>query len=63
MNTDAPEVEIVTTTRISCEGQGGALGHPLVWYHIDEDKGWVECGYCDKRFILAGSAADQSDTD
>ncbi|MCY4445086.1 MAG: zinc-finger domain-containing protein [Rhodobacteraceae bacterium] len=56
-----PEVEVVTTTRVSCQGQGGALGHPIVWYQIPEDKGWVDCGYCDKRFILAGSKADQSE--
>jgi len=56
-----PEVEVVTTTRVSCQGQGGALGHPIVWYQIPEDKGWVDCGYCDKRFILAGSKAEQSE--
>lgn len=46
----APETEYVTTLRVSCDG-GGALGHPRVWYIIPEDVGWVECGYCDKRFI------------
>jgi uncharacterized Zn-finger protein len=27
------------------------LGHPRVWLTIPEDRGWVECGYCDKRYI------------
>ncbi|CAN0593449.1 unnamed protein product [Ectocarpus sp. 12 AP-2014] len=45
-----PEVEIVTQTRIACDGGEG--GHPRVWLSIDEDTGWVECGYCDKRFVL-----------
>ncbi len=55
---DPPEIEIVHTNRVSCEG-GGVLGHPRVWYSIAEDRGWVECGYCDKKFILAGGPADQ----
>lgn len=49
---DPPEVEMVTTTRISCDGGGGALGHPRVWLSIDPRIGFVECGYCDKRFVL-----------
>ncbi len=47
-----PEVETVTQLRIACDGGEGALGHPRVWLSIDEDTGWVECGYCDKRFVL-----------
>lgn len=49
---EPPEVEHVTQTRIACDGGEGALGHPRVWLSIDEDTGWVECGYCDKRFVL-----------
>ena len=59
---DAPETLIVKTRRISCDGAsdipgGAALGHPRVWLEIDE-KGFVECGYCDRRFILSGGPAD-----
>ena len=46
MAEEAPEIETVRTTRVSCDG--GALGHPKVWYEIPQDVGWVECGYCDK---------------
>ena len=35
-----------------------ALGHPRVYMQIDE-KGFVDCGYCDKRFILKGGPADK----
>ncbi len=52
----APEVETVTSARVACDGGGGALGHPRVWLQIPEDTGWVECGYCDKRFVLAEGA-------
>lgn len=57
--TAAPEPEIIMTTdhRVSCDGGGGALGHPKVWLETGVD-GVVECGYCDRRFILTGSAAD-----
>lgn len=54
----SPETETVSATRISCEGQGGALGHPRVWLSIDPKVGYVVCGYCDKRYILAGGPAD-----
>lgn len=51
MTQDAPETEIVSTWRVSCDGGGGALGHPRVWLSIPPGRGWVECGYCDKKFI------------
>ncbi len=52
---NAPETAVVHQRRISCDGGGGALGHPLVWLSIGPD-GTVECPYCDKRFILADGA-------
>lgn len=51
-----PETETVTSHRIACDGGEGALGHPRVWLSIDDKLGWVECGYCDKRFVLADDA-------
>ena len=36
--------------RVSCDGGGGALGHPLVWYSLDE--GEAICGYCGRKFVL-----------
>ena len=58
MSLSAPETEIVTAKRIACDGGEGALGHPRVWLTIPADIGWVECGYCDKKFIHQ----DHSDT-
>jgi NADH dehydrogenase (ubiquinone) Fe-S protein 6 len=58
---DPPEIFRVNTPRVSCDGSGdvpAALGHPRVWLEIDE-KGYVECGYCDRRFVLTGSVADR----
>ena len=54
MTIDAPETEIVDKMRVACDGGEGALGHPRVWLMIDPDKGFVECGYCDKKFVLKG---------
>ncbi|MFT5869640.1 MAG: putative Zn-finger protein [Paracoccaceae bacterium] len=51
MTIDAPETEVVSVMRVACDGSEGALGHPRVWLQIDPDTGWVECGYCDKRFV------------
>ena len=36
-----------------------ALGHPRVFLRIEPDVGFVECGYCDRRFVLEGGSADQ----
>ncbi|MCC5985389.1 MAG: zinc-finger domain-containing protein [Rhodobacteraceae bacterium] len=48
---DAPETQVVNAYRVCCDGGEGALGHPRVWLSIPLDTGWVDCGYCDKRFI------------
>jgi uncharacterized Zn-finger protein len=58
---DAPETIIVDTTRISCDGGGGALGHPKVWYSLRD--GLAECGYCDRRFVLRAVHPLGSDPD
>jgi uncharacterized Zn-finger protein len=56
-----PEIVHTTTRRVACDGAtdipgGAALGHPRVYLEIDE-KGWVDCGYCDRRFVLDEGAA------
>ena len=55
-----PEIAYVTGPRVCCDGAPDtalALGHPRVWLQIDET-GFVDCGYCDKRFILKDGPAD-----
>ncbi|MER2507818.1 zinc-finger domain-containing protein [Amaricoccus sp.] len=51
-----PEVIEVTKSKIACDGGGGAAGHPRVWVEIDPAKGYVECGYCDRKFVLKPGA-------
>lgn len=49
----APVTEMVTSWRVSCAGdEAFGLGHPLVWLAISPDVGFVDCGYCDKRFVF-----------
>jgi uncharacterized Zn-finger protein len=48
----APEVITVRSKRVACDGVGGALGHPRVWLEMGEAD-FVECSYCDRRFVLA----------
>ena len=58
-----PEIIRVAKSRVSCDGSGdipAALGHPRVFLEIDEH-GYVDCGYCDKRFVLKGGPADGAD--
>lgn len=42
----------VQKARVSCDGGGGALGHPRVWLMIPREAGFVICPYCDRRFEL-----------
>ena len=51
MTTQAPEIKIVDTWRVSCDGDEGATGHPRVWLQIPKERGWVECPYCDRKFV------------
>jgi NADH dehydrogenase (ubiquinone) Fe-S protein 6 len=62
VSSQPPETFRVPHRRVVCDGAGdvstgSALGHPRVWLEIDES-GFVECGYCDRRFVLAGGPAD-----
>ena len=55
-----PEVIEVRTGRIACDGVGGALGHPRVWLEMGEAT-FVECPYCDRRFVLAAGTEGPED--
>lgn len=51
MTTKHPEILLVDKNahQVSCNGGGGALGHPKVYYTFDgQDE--VVCGYCDRLF-------------
>ncbi len=70
MNISPPEVILTDARRVSCDGSSGirggsdykpaALGHPRIYLEIDEH-GYVDCGYCDRRFVLKGGPADGVD--
>jgi uncharacterized Zn-finger protein len=70
MSIPPPETLLVDHARVSCDGASGirdragyrpaALGHPRVYLQIDEH-GYVDCGYCDRRFVLQGGPADGAD--
>jgi uncharacterized Zn-finger protein len=58
---EPPETIRVQTVQVACDGSGEispALGHPRVFLRIEPDTGFVECGYCDRRFVLIGGPAD-----
>lgn len=52
-----PEVVVSPTRKVSCDGVGGALGHPRVWYDM-ADSDHVECKYCDRVFVLKGGSKE-----
>jgi NADH dehydrogenase (ubiquinone) Fe-S protein 6 len=57
MSIEAPEIVVVDHTRVSCDGDGGPLGHPRVFLEMGEHD-FVECGYCDRRFVLSPEAIE-----
>ena len=64
MTAPLPETIRTASARVACDGTGtglpAALGHPRVFLQIDEH-GYVDCGYCDRRFVLIGGPADGAD--
>lgn len=50
------DIVIATTTRVMCEGSGGALGHPRVYMDMG-GAAEVRCKYCDRIYRLDPTAA------
>lgn len=55
-----PEQVVVRSRRIACDGVGGPLGHPRVYLEMG-DEPFVECPYCDRRFVLAQGSEGAED--
>jgi uncharacterized Zn-finger protein len=51
----AAEVIEVESEVVACDGGGGALGHPRVYLNL-AGRPFVECGYCDRRFVRKAGA-------
>ncbi len=53
-NTQRKPLEIIKvkpdTDQVVCDGGGGPLGHPQVWYSFD-GKDSVSCHYCGRKFV------------
>lgn len=48
-----PEAVYVASHETSCDGGGGAVGHPRVYLHLGDDG--VVCPYCSRKFMLKSS--------
>ena len=46
-----------TEHTVACSGDGGALGHPKVYLHLDAETHSVTCPYCSRMFVLKGTHA------
>ncbi len=62
MSTDAEfanqrEVIVVEDHKVACDGGGGALGHPIVFYEMGDDD-FIICKYCDRMFALKDGEHD-----
>lgn len=48
-------VVMTNDARVSCNGGGGALGHPQIWLNMGADNS-VTCPYCSRQFIKQDDA-------
>ncbi len=46
-----PEIIQTNKHRLSCDGGGGASGHPKVYMDMGQDSS-VSCKYCGREFVL-----------
>ncbi len=53
-----PPIEkiVVQGHRIACDGGGGSMGHPKVWYEMGSEHE-VECLYCGRVFVQESAAS------
>ena len=51
------EIVEVKKTKVACEGESGALGHPRVFLNMG-DKREIDCPYCGRQFRLRDDAKD-----
>lgn len=61
MSATPPEKIYSNSKRVSCDGGGGALGHPRVWLEMG-GKGEVECPYCGRLYALTTSQTSGTQT-
>lgn len=54
----APLVFTVTTSRLACDGGGGALGHPKIYLDLTHS-GQVDCPYCGRRFVYNAAQIEE----
>ena len=53
---EVEEIIIVEQSSVSCDGDGGPLGHPRVYLQIGND-GEIVCPYCSRTYKLAEGAS------
>jgi uncharacterized Zn-finger protein len=46
------EVIEVHTAEVACDGDGGPLGHPRVYLHIDRHSQDIQCPYCSRLYVM-----------
>ncbi len=55
MSNSEDDIVMVQSSRVACDGGGGALGHPKTYLEMGEDT-QVRCKYCDRVFRLDPTA-------
>jgi len=50
------DVKIVSTLKVSCDGNGSSSGHPRVFLTLDAHTHEITCPYCSQQFKLDPNA-------
>jgi len=56
---NSDDATIVASTRVACDGGGGALGHPKTYLDMGQETE-VRCKYCDHVFALDPKATPEA---
>ena len=50
-NKEKKELQEVSSSKVTCDGGGGTLGHPKIYLDMG-DETEITCPYCSKLFVL-----------
>ena len=50
-NKEKKELQEVSSSKVTCDGGGGTLGHPKIYLHMGQETE-ITCPYCSKLFVL-----------
>ena len=54
-NKEKKELQEVSSSKVTCDGGGGTLGHPKIYLDMGKETKII-CPYCSKSFVLENTS-------